>query len=139
MRSLSFFTLLVAVAVVPGTSSTQERPSLEERVAELERRVTDLEQALGRLSSTRLPTGQDDRVEKVPAWRLREIWRTKLKWGMSKDQVRAILGEPDRIEATSLGGDVWYYGYPGGGTVSFDKNGALRMWSEPRPDQLRRQ
>lgn len=139
MRSLSIFALLLAVAVVPSTLSTQERPSLEQRVAELERRVTDLERALGKLSSPGVPSGQDDRVEEVPPWRLRETWRTQLKWGMTRDQVRAIMGEPDKIEAYSLGGDVWHYGYPGGGTISFDKNGVLRMWSEPRPDQLRRQ
>jgi len=52
---------------------------------------------------------------------------------MTKGEVREILGEPDKIEVYSAIGDQWHYGYPGGGTVSFDAKGHVHMWAEPPP------
>ena len=69
--------------------------------------------------------------------RIREIarerrlpWRS-LKHRMSKDDVRRILGEPERITEFSLGSEsTWYYGYPLGGQLTFYGD-RLSSWSEP--------
>ncbi|MCK4340476.1 MAG: outer membrane protein assembly factor BamE [Phycisphaerae bacterium] len=61
-------------------------------------------------------------------WRDKENWR-KLKRGMSKDDVRRLLGEPQKItEVTDQ--SWWYYGWPGGGRVEFAPSGVIG-WSEP--------
>lgn len=49
---------------------------------------------------------------------------------MSKGEVERILGTPEKV--TDLGFQImWYYGYPLGGEVRFDRDGKLESWSEP--------
>jgi hypothetical protein len=50
---------------------------------------------------------------------------------MTKDEVRKLMGEPDKINVYSLIGEVWHYGYPGGGIINFSKDGLVESWSEP--------
>lgn len=64
-----------------------------------------------------------------PRWRNVALWRG-LSHGTSQDDVKRILGEPEKI--ADLGGTViWYYGYPSGGQVTFGQDGRLESWSEP--------
>jgi len=65
----------------------------------------------------------------VPKWRNLSLWR-QLNRQMSKAQVEQLLGQPTRV---SEGGALsfWYYGYPIGGHVAFDRNGAIHSWQEP--------
>lgn len=64
-------------------------------------------------------------------WKDISLWRRKLQKNMTKDQVRSVFGEPDKIETYSSIGDNWYYGYPGGATISFSERGIVESWSEP--------
>ena len=56
----------------------------------------------------------------------RSQWRM-LKKGMSKDEVRKLLGEPDRVTVSKLF-ETWSFGV---GIVSFDGKGHVDFWSEP--------
>jgi len=58
-----------------------------------------------------------------PKWRDVSLWRG-LSHGISKDDVKRILGEPGKV--ADLGGMIiWYYGYPSGGQVTFGQDGRL--------------
>ena len=56
-------------------------------------------------------------------------WRMMRK-GMSKDDVRKLLGEPKSISA-GVWGDSWYYPDVLHGKVEFDKQGRVTGWTEP--------
>lgn len=53
-------------------------------------------------------------------------WR-KLHRRMSKDDVKRLLGEPDRISVSRFY-EAWEYG---GGSVTFNGRGRLDSWTEP--------
>ncbi len=58
-------------------------------------------------------------------------WRN-LRKGLSKSQVKGILGSPSRIQSSVIF-ETWYYGSGfNGGTVDFDNSGRVNGWSEPR-------
>ena len=67
-----------------------------------------------------------------PNWRNVSLWRGLFK-GMSKEGVRGLLGEPGKVEESGGALTFWYYGYPSGGSVTFDRdsNGSVWGWSEP--------
>lgn len=62
----------------------------------------------------------------TPAVKDRSQWRM-LHRRMLKDEVRKLLGEPDRISVSRFA-ESWYYL---GGSVTFDSKGRVDFWSEP--------
>jgi hypothetical protein len=62
-------------------------------------------------------------------WTDRANWRN-LKKGMTKDEVRTLLGEPGKVDVY-LSFEVWHYDYPSRGSVHFSKDGKVESWSEP--------
>jgi outer membrane protein assembly factor BamE (lipoprotein component of BamABCDE complex) len=56
----------------------------------------------------------------------RSQWR-KLQRGMSKDDVKKLIGEPGKVSVAKYY-EFWYYG---GGSVTFDSKGRLDSWNEP--------
>lgn len=115
-------TSLPAVAAGQATSSDsilRRVDFLERRVTDLERRVRDLEAPIAAEPS------RDRRVSSSPDWRDLQNWR-RLSRGMSMDEVRALLGDPQRVEAGPL--TYWHWS---NAQVYFmlDK---LEGWSEPR-------
>jgi outer membrane protein assembly factor BamE (lipoprotein component of BamABCDE complex) len=56
----------------------------------------------------------------------RSQWR-KLQRGMSKDDVKKLLGEPGKVSVAKYY-EFWYYA---GGNVTFDSKGRLDAWNEP--------
>jgi hypothetical protein len=98
-----------------------------DRIAQLEREISELKNRVTRLES---PTvGSKSNTRTVPSgdgWKSIANWRS-LKKGMSFDDVRAILGEPGRIQ----GGTLTYWTYPDRGSVTF-YNDRLDGWTEPR-------
>lgn len=66
---------------------------------------------------------------KSPKWRDVSRWR-QLKLGMSKEEVRQLLGEPESVtESGAI--KVWYYGTMRQGEVDFDESDNVSFWSEP--------
>jgi hypothetical protein len=95
---------------------------LETIANHLEQLITALEQQPEpeRPAVRPLP-GQIPRVEPPP--RPRHQTLRGIKRGMRASQVEQLVGTPAYIDATSEGGEIWYYG--GGRTVSFDNRGRL--------------
>jgi hypothetical protein len=62
----------------------------------------------------------------TPAGKDRSQWRM-LHRRMSKDEVRKLLGEPDRVSVSRFF-ESWDYS---GGSVTFDGKGRVDSWSEP--------
>ena len=66
----------------------------------------------------------------VPDWRDVSLWH-KVRNGMSKNEVRTILGEPSRITERYTGSQ-WVYGpVLSGPRVNFDFDGRAQRWSDP--------
>ena len=97
--------------------------NLEEKVASLESRVSALE----KIVSQRPPVAE---IQIGDAWKSKANWR-QLKLGMTKEQVKGILGEPPNIFASGVIGDYWYYPDGLGGDAKFDTSGLLESWKEP--------
>jgi outer membrane protein assembly factor BamE (lipoprotein component of BamABCDE complex) len=69
-----------------------------------------------RSPETAVPASKDDKSQ----------WR-KLQRGMSKDDVKKLLGEPGKISVSKYY-EFWYYA---GGSATFDSKGRLDSWNEP--------
>lgn len=72
------------------------------------------------------PADPDAPQSSAPARIDRSQWR-KLRRKMSKDDVKKLLGEPDRVSVSRFF-ESWYLG---GGSVTFDGKGHVDFWSEP--------
>lgn len=70
--------------------------------------------------------GFDSPQSSMPAGKDLSQWR-KLKRRMSKDDVKKLLGEPERVSVSRFF-ESWYYG---AGSVTFDGKGKVDFWSEP--------
>jgi len=119
-------TLLLAIAISTITSSVYANDS--DRIAQLEKEVQDLKHRLTQLESS--PAGSTARQKSAVAssgdWKILANWRS-LKKGMSYEEVRAILGEPTRVQ----GGSMTYWFYPSRSGVTFYED-KLDFWTEPR-------
>jgi outer membrane protein assembly factor BamE (lipoprotein component of BamABCDE complex) len=62
----------------------------------------------------------------TPSAKDKSQWR-KLQRHMSRDDVKKLLGEPDRISVSRFF-ESWYYS---SGSVTFDGKGHVDFWSEP--------
>ena len=151
--------VVASVTVASGSAETDEElqsriTSTEKKIESLNIEVEQLREELNEIKEmletspadvysegSRLeysePTIEDSR-ERAPAreptpskqlkWEKRENWR-KLRHGMSKDEVRRILGEPERISGNAFGGESWDYpGLLAG--VYINSDGKLTSWDE---------
>jgi hypothetical protein len=129
--------ILLPLALVgllsPKQSGAQDdrTKQLEQRVAQLERLVLLLQQRIAELES--VVKGRQSQGQPVAArgnWREKSNWRG-LRRGMPMNEVKEILGEPEKVETGSTL-IFWHWGYPGGPSVHFDTDtGKLDGWSEP--------
>lgn len=99
------------------------------RIEELEALVATLEL---RVSALENPSNQDPAsAQGIPpstAWQNITPWRS-LERGMSKAQVRALLGEPEKIKVLGTM-EQWGWDEPAGPFVRF-YDGKLDGWEEP--------
>ena len=111
-------------------NSIQAQQSSEMRV--LDRRITELELRVAELERIILEsqTEFDSPIRFSDKWKDKSNWR-KLRLGMTKSQIREILGEPLKINANAVLGDTWYYPDVLGGDIRFSTNGKVKSWSEP--------
>jgi hypothetical protein len=100
-------------------SDSDRITQLEKEVQELKNRLTTLESPVNKAIVKKSTVTSD-------GWKNLANWRS-LKKGMSFDEVRAILGEPGRIQ----GGTLTDWTYPDQASVTF-YNDRLHRWSEPR-------
>ena len=109
--------ILATSAQAPAQSSMESRVQrLEETILVLEQRVASLEAQLRERSApTQAPSGKAK-------------WR-QLRLEMSMDEVRTLLGEPDRVDA----GPVTFWYWADNASANFMR-GKLTGWSEPRQE-----
>lgn len=122
--------LLVAAALLtPGFNEAIAHSSDESRVAKLEETVRLLERRIDEMEAALLKV-ESSRSRAVPASaNSRDVanWR-RLSREMTMDDVRALLGEPKNVEASSSF-TIWQY--PNGADVTFFSD-KVYGWSEPR-------
>ena len=111
--------LLLTLSFGSMASDTDRITQLEKEVQELKNRLTTLESPVNKAIVKKSTVTSD-------GWKNLVNWRS-LKKGMSFDEVRAILGEPGRIQ----GGTLTNWTYPDRASVTF-YNDRLDSWTEPR-------
>lgn len=120
--ALALLLCSLAFQVNAQSGATDERIRLlEAQIVQLKERVSALEGILNQAKANQQPivTGE--------GWRSKANWR-KLKRGMTEAAVRALLGEPERID----GGSFTYWRYPRRGEVTFWRGAGVDNWTEPR-------
>ena len=133
-RHISIAPLILTVIAFISLSEVAAQQStiqeLQRRVLELEQVVSQLQQRVVELEAN-VQGQQDSTPMTVSGGNWREItnWRG-LRKGMTMQQVVGLLGEPERVQ-TMTTMTFWYWGYPGGGRVSFDSGNRLQGWTEP--------
>lgn len=98
-----------------------------ERITQLEKEVQELKQRLSKLEAPQsVSINQQRHITTGEGWKSLANWRS-LKKGMSYDEVRAILGEPARVQGGNF--TLWFYSNRSNVDFYEDK---LHGWSEPR-------
>lgn len=117
---LTTFVASISIAIPIEAAEQDKNNRLERRILDLEKRVSKLEAI-----SKGAPQG-DSRGPTSSNWKDLKNWR-QLRVGMSYDEVRTLLGEPEKIE----GGNVafWYWDNRRA-SVGFISE-KLYSWSEP--------
>jgi hypothetical protein len=95
---------------------------LELKAAALEHRIRSLE------ASTEAGPAPARLAPASAKWRVRANWRA-LRQGMTMTQVRALLGEPDRVNAPAM--ILWSWGQPPNDAGVYFVDEKLAGWSEP--------
>jgi hypothetical protein len=127
----ALFTIVMTLQAIPARAQAT-RDSILIRLEALERMMSALDarvrQLEGQVQTSQVSGGAP--IQVAPgAWRDRQNWR-RLKAGMTMDEVRALLGEPEKVEAGAL--VHWYWQYPGGPEVYFNSiTQRLMGWTEP--------
>lgn len=119
---LGFRTSLFLLVALNAQANDSDRiTTLEKEVQELKIRLTNLETPLASSSSRSKPIASKD------GWKSLANWRS-VKKGMSTDEVRAVLGEPESVR---VAGPLTYWSFPNRGIVTFFDE-QLNGWNEPR-------
>jgi hypothetical protein len=129
-RLFAWFSFLIILSAVFPTPVFTQDPN--QKIKELEQKITQLEKRIAKLEGILLEfqKNQEKMIVHSPSkWKNKANWRL-LKKGMSKEEVRQILGEPPKITANAYYGDIWYYPDIKGGNASFNEGGSLTSWSE---------
>ena len=119
----------LAAALIPAVAAGQDTSTADllHRIELLERANTDLERRVRELES--LIKSEPSKGRAIPAstgWKDLANWR-QLRNEMSMDEVRGLLGEPERVESSGPL-TTWYWA---NAQVDFF-NGKLSGWSEPK-------
>lgn len=124
-KSISHAFMAVLLMLVSGTNSFA---SESDRITQLEIEVQQLKQ---RLSSLERPPGSEVASPKSLAssegWRQIANWRS-LKKGMSPEDARSLMGEPQTVRAA---GSFTFWSYLNRGEITFFDE-KIYGWTEPR-------
>ncbi len=127
----------LAAASKPAVAAGQDTStsSLIRRIEILERATADLDRRVGALEAViKSAPSQGQPIPASNKWQDLANWR-RLREGMKMDEVRALLGEPDRVE----GGPITFWYWVDANThvyawVNFE-SGKVMGWTEPRQAQ----
>jgi hypothetical protein len=119
--------------LLPAVSYGHEESNkiLMEKIAKLEARIKALEERISRLELEVSKLSRQLGVQPAPARGIEGNW-SKLERGMTREEVRGILGEPDDIPMHSYL-EIWDYSktYGGSCSVTFDESGKVESWIGP--------
>jgi len=125
-RAALFAALTTASAPAVAAAQNTRADTLLRQIDLLERRTTELERRVRELEALiKVEPSPDRRASTSPNWRDVQNWR-RLRIGMTTDEVRALLGDPERVEGGPL--TYWYWT---DARVYFIAS-KLEGWSEPR-------
>jgi len=114
-----FAFLAIAVSFSSNAQDSDRTGRLEKEVQELKARVAKLESMLS------VQGNVQELVTSADGWKSVANWR-KLSTKMSPNDVRKLLGEPDRIDGGGVA--IWHYSNRGRFTFISDK---VTSWTEP--------
>ena len=120
MKNSLVVCLLLTLSFGSMASDSDRITQLEKEVQELKTRLSTLESPLNKAVIQKSTVTSE-------GWKNLANWRS-LKKGSNYDEVRAILGEPERIRVSGLLTD-WFYSNRGNATFV---NDTLNGWNEPR-------
>jgi hypothetical protein len=126
---IALFAALV-VAFIPAVAAGQDTSTegLLHRIENLERANNDLERRVAELESLIKSKPSKGRPITTSArWQDLANWR-QLHSGMTMDEVRGLLGEPERVE----GGPLTYWYWAGANVYFTSPDNKLAGWSEPK-------
>jgi predicted component of type VI protein secretion system len=136
---MSCVSLLLLTTSLPSHANDSDRiTQLEKQVQELKLRLNNLETKTSASAQQRhAAVSQSDgsrptaSVQQAPVasktdMKVLEKWRS-LEKGMSPDQVRAVLGEPQKTQTNNT---FSYWDYANQGSLTF-AHGRLNGWTEP--------
>ena len=124
MRAKGIFHCAGLAALLVFGHSAQAQGA--DRIEQLEAEVLALKQRITRIEATMGTPAAPKPAASVDGWKSVASWR-QLKTNMTPNQVRAILGEPARLD----GGGVAHWYYPNGGRTTFISD-ELSQWVEPK-------
>lgn len=117
--------MAAACLTAPAEGQQSSVDSLFRRITYLERRTADLEQRVRELEG--IIKTEPSRAQPVPEsakWQDLATWR-RLRRGMNEKEVRALLGDPQRVDGGAFTRWSWGVAY----VVFYE--GKLDRWSEP--------
>jgi outer membrane protein assembly factor BamE (lipoprotein component of BamABCDE complex) len=118
----------LAVAFIPAAAAAQDASpaALLRRIESLERANNDLERRVRELEATiKNAPSKGKPVVKSTKWKDLANWR-QLHVGMSMDEVRELLGEPEHVEGGHF--TTWHWG---DAEVEFTSD-KVSSWTEPK-------
>ena len=107
---------------------------IELKLIELQKKIDDLQRSVNQIASGPSKTQAAPAIER---WKNVDNWRTGLQKGMTKSQVRDLMGEPSKINTYTLLGEDWIYGFQGSGEIHFSPKGIVESWTEPLTSDLK--
>jgi|AntDeeMinimDraft_5_1070356.scaffolds.fasta_scaffold18810_2 outer membrane protein assembly factor BamE (lipoprotein component of BamABCDE complex) len=132
LKILIILVFIVCCTQKPVIAQKSKIEVLQSKVKILQKKISQLENKIARLekllSSDKATSVSSQHGVNSDGWKDKQNWK-KLKKGMSKEEVKKVLGKPGKIRTASYG-DTWYYPDVLGGRVNFDA-GRVEGWSEP--------
>jgi hypothetical protein len=131
LRSLLIAALATLILPAVAAAQNASADSVLRRIEVLERTTLDLQSRVRELEAlVKSEPSRDRPVQTSTKWRDLQNWR-RLRRGMSMDEVRALLSEPERVDSYGAAGTLWHW-ESGGAQVRFDgSSDKLASWSEP--------
>ena len=135
LRTMLLAALAAASKPVVAAGQDTSTASLIRRIEILERVTADLDRRVGALEAViKSAPSQGQSIPASTKWQDLANWR-RLREGMKMDEVRALLGEPDRVEGGPI--TFWYWVDANAhiyASVDFE-SGGVSGWTEPRRAQ----
>lgn len=119
MKNSLVVCLLLTLSIGSIASDGDRITQLEKEVRELKTRLSTLESPLNKAIVQKSTVTND-------GWKNLANWRS-LKKGSSYDEIRAIVGEPEKVRAS---GPLTIWSYSNRGEVTFYED-RLNGWNEP--------